>query len=96
MCRGGSCTQAAFEVGKGVTKDVATGKLEGISTGIGKTVEAASSNIPHGKVGVTTVGDIRAAGGEIVNDRGNHATVSGVSAEKAAELFKDVVRNPNK
>lgn len=95
VCRGGGCTKAAFEAGKGVTKDAA-GKLDGISTGIGQTVKEAASNIPHPKVGVTTVGDIKAAGGKVVNDRGNHANVSGVTAEKAAELFKTVVKNPNK
>ena len=70
--------------------------LNGVSTGIGKTVAEASSNTPHKTVGVSTVGAIRAAGGKVVNDRGNHANVSGVTAEKAAELFKNVERNPNK
>jgi RHS repeat-associated protein len=96
VCRGGSCTKAAFEAGKGVTIDAASGKLEGISTGIGKTVQEAASNIPHPKVGVTTVGEIKAAGGKIVNDHGNHANVSGLTAEKAAEIFKNVEKNPNK
>jgi hypothetical protein len=79
----------------GVTTDT-SGKLSGVSTGIGDSVEAASKNIPHNKVGVTTAGDIRAAGGSVVNDRGNHANVSGITAEKAATLFKKIVKNPNK
>jgi hypothetical protein len=84
-----------FRNGSGVTSDAA-GKLSGISTGIGDSVASASKNIPHRKVGVTTAGDIRAAGGQVVNDRGNHANVSGITAEQAADLFKNVVRNPNK
>lgn len=96
VCRGGSCSKDAFTNGKGVVTDPTTGNLSGVSTGIGDSVAAASKSIPHSKVGVTTAGDIRAAGGQVVNDRGNHADVSGVTAEKAAELFKDVVKNPNK
>jgi uncharacterized protein RhaS with RHS repeats len=95
VCRGGSCTSQAFANGKGVTVDSATGKLDGISTGLGDSVASASKNIPHTKVGVTTAGDIRAAGGQVVNDKGNHGTVSGLTADKAAEVFKKVVDNPN-
>ena len=74
----------------------ATGQLDGISTGLGDSVASASKNIPHGKVGVTTAGDIRAAGGQVVNDHGNHGRVSGLTAGKAADVFKNVVHNPNK
>ncbi|EGI78233.1 hypothetical protein, partial [Hylemonella gracilis] len=95
VCRGGSCTADAFKNGRGVTSDAA-GNLSGISTGIGDSVASASQNIPHTKVGVTTVGDIRAAGGQVDNDHGNHANVSGITAEQAADLFKNVVKNPNK
>jgi RHS repeat-associated protein len=94
VCRGGSCTVDSFEFGRGVTSDAA-GRLSGVSTGIGDSVKSASANIPHPKVGVTTAGDIRAAGGHIINDHGNHATVSGITAEQAASLF-NVVANPNK
>lgn len=95
VCRGGSCTADSFRNGTGVTSD-ATEKLSGISTGIGDSVTAASKNIPHPKVGVSTVGDIRKAGGQVVNDKGNHADVSGITAQQASELFKNVVKNPNR
>jgi RHS repeat-associated protein len=88
VCRGGSCAAQAFANGKGVTTNPATGKLDGVSTGLGDSVASASKNIPHSKVGVTTAGEIRAAGGQVINDRGNHGTVSGLTAEKAAEVFK--------
>jgi RHS repeat-associated protein len=94
VCRGGSCTAQSFTNGKGVATD-ADGKLSGVSVGIGDSVSAAAANIPHTKVGVTTAGDIRAAGGQVVNDHGNHANVSGISADKAASLFKNKVDNPN-
>lgn len=95
VCRGGACKAGSFTNGSGVTTDAA-GKLSGVSTGIGDSVAAASKNIPHDKVGVTTVGNIRAAGNKVVNDRGNHANVSRITAEQAADLFKNVVKNPNK
>jgi RHS repeat-associated protein len=95
VCRGGACKADSFTIGSGVTTDAAE-KLAGVATGIGDSVTAASKNIPHKKVGVTTAGDIRAAGGKVVNDRGNHANVSGVTAQQAEDLFENVVKNPNK
>ena len=96
VCRGGSCTKEAFTNGSGVVTNSSTGKLSGISTGIGDSIAAASKNIPHPKIGVTTVREIRAAGGKIVNDRANHATLSEITAEQAAKLFRNVIKNPNK
>jgi RHS repeat-associated protein len=91
----GVCKADSFTNGTGVTTDATTGKLSNVSVGIGDSVQDASKNILHSKVGVTTAGDIRAAGGQIVNDKGNHANVSGITAVQAAELFQKVVKNPN-
>jgi hypothetical protein len=49
-------------------------------------------------MGVTTVGDVRAAGGQVtptVGSSPNHATVSGLSPAKATELLTPPVTNPN-
>src|SRR2546422_10253910 len=55
--------------------------------------------IPHNQVGVTTVGAIRAAGGDVVSapTRTNpyHATLSGLTPEQASQLFCPTVKNPN-
>jgi RHS repeat-associated protein len=92
VCRGGLCGSQAFTTGADI---VVNGKLEGVSVGLGKTVAEASKNIKHGKVGVSTLGEIKAAGGKVVNDYGNHGNLSGVTADKAADIFSNVVKNPN-
>jgi len=48
----------------------------------GATVEQLAAAIPHGQVGVTTVGKIRQLGGDVVRTSGrstNHATASGLT-----------------
>lgn len=98
VCRGGTCKAEQFRTGSGVTEK-ADGTLSGVSTQSkeGATVEELSRPFKNGKVGVTTAGDIRRAGGEVIADgtgrNPNHATVNGLSAEKLEELFK-VIDNP--
>jgi len=52
----------------------------------------------NGQVGVTTVGRIREAGGDVVpspsETNPNHATLRGLTPEKASELFRPTVANP--
>jgi hypothetical protein len=65
----------------------------------GLSVEELAAAIPHGQVGVTTVGAIRAAGGDVVRTSGrspNHATVTGLSPEDASRLLTPTVANPAK
>ena len=48
------------------------------------------TQLPNNKVGVTTAGDVRRAGGDVVRTRGrspNHATVSGLSPADASNLL---------
>jgi len=98
VCRGGSCTAERFTNGSGVTTDAA-GKLQGASVNAAESLEAAARGIPHRKVGVTTAGDIRAAGGNVTPSptraNPNHATMSGISADTAERLFTPTVRNPH-
>ncbi|MEK7890836.1 hypothetical protein AAB992_27375, partial [Burkholderia contaminans] len=100
VCRGGSCTAEKFRQGSGVTVGT-DGKLDGVSvnSATGKSLDDLTNGIPHGKVGVTTVGDVRAAGGDVIasptyNNK-NHATLSGITAEQAEALMTPTVRNPN-
>ena len=100
VCRGGSCTAERFENGAGVTIDV-NGNLNGVSvnSAAGKSLEELTVGIPHRKVGVTTVGDIRKAGGDVKaspsKDNLNHATLQGITPQKAEKLMTPTVRNPN-
>lgn len=63
----------------------------------GLTVAELAANLPHGRVGVTTVGRIRAAGGDVIPTRGrspNHATVTGLDADELSRLLNPTVPNP--
>ena len=65
----------------------------------GISAEALAAAIPHGQVGVTTVGAIRAAGGDVVRTSGrtaNHATLVGLSPDEASRLLTPTVPNPAK
>lgn len=56
-----------------------------------------AASIPHGQVGVTTVGAIRAAGGDLVRTSGrtpHHATLTGLRPEAASQLLTPTIPNP--
>ena len=71
-----------------------------VNSAPGKSVDELSQGIPNWQVGVSTVGDVRAAGGNVVrspNARNpNHATLSGVSPKEAERLFTPTIPNPNR
>lgn len=63
----------------------------------GLTPTELAQNVPHGKIGVTTVGRVRAAGGDVIPTSGqspNHATVTGLSPEQVSRLLAPVIPNP--
>lgn len=64
------------------------------------TVEQFSTGIKNNKVGVTTVGKIKEAGGEVVpspsTSNPNHATLSSITPAKAEELFNPTIPNQAK
>jgi hypothetical protein len=65
----------------------------------GLSVEELAVVLPHGQVGVTTVGAIRAAGGDVVRTSGrspHHATVVGLSPEEASRLLAPTIPNPTR
>ena len=65
----------------------------------GLTVEQLAANLPHGRVGVTTVGKVREAGGDVIPTRGrspNHATVTNIGAEELSRLLNPTIPNPAK
>lgn len=78
------------------------GRLQGVSVNSapGKTVEQLTVGIPNKQVGVSTVGDVRRAGGDVVSSptRGNpdHCTLCGITPKQAEELFTPTVPNPNR
>jgi hypothetical protein len=109
VVRGGENLPERFAQGSGVTVEQG-GKLQGVSVyaAPGLSVKELTApdpetgflGLPHNRVGVTTVGKIRALGGDVVpSPRKNsptHATLSGLTAEQASSLFRPTVKNPNK
>jgi len=72
----------------------------GVSVECGNcSVEELSKDIPNNKIGVTTVGEVRASGGDVIKTTGrspNHATLTGLSPEEISDIFQPPVKNPNK
>lgn len=65
----------------------------------GLSLDELARAIPHGQVGVTTAGAIRAAGGDVVRTSGrspHHATVVGLSPAEASRLLTPTIPNPAK
>src|SRR5437868_5631394 len=61
-----------------------------VESAAGATVDQLTVAIPHGQVGVTTVGNLRQAGGDVVRTSGrspNHATLTGLTPEQASQLL---------
>ncbi|MBI2804405.1 MAG: flavoredoxin [Planctomycetes bacterium] len=66
---------------------------------VGMTIEELAVFVPHGQFGVTTVGEIRAAGGDVIRTTGkspHHATLVGLSADEASRLLNPTQANPAK
>jgi hypothetical protein len=106
VVRGGQNLPHNFAQGSGVTVD-AGGKIQNVSVNAaaGLSLEQLTGpnsatgypGIPHKQVGITTVGKVRALGGDVVPSprRGNpnHATLGGLTPEQASALFRPTVKN---
>jgi hypothetical protein len=109
VVRGGQNLPASFAQGSGVGLD-ATGKLDHVSVNSAAGLSVAEltrphpqtryPGVPHSQVGVTTVGAIRAAGGDVVpaptRSNRHHAVLRGLTPDQAARLFQPTVPNPNR
>ena len=99
VVRGGTNTADRFSGGSGVTIDDA-GNVHGVSVNSapGRSLEDLTQGIPNKQVGVTTVGDIKAAGGYVKPDPtpGNpfHCLIGGCSPEQFSNLFTPTIKNP--
>ena len=108
VVRGGQNLPVSFVQGSGVTV-TSGGKVQGVSVNAasGLSVKELTApdaqtgypGIPHKQVGVTTMGKIRALGGDVIpsprKNNPNHATLSGLTPEQASSLFRPIVQNPN-
>ncbi len=63
----------------------------------GLTVAELAANLPHGQIGVTTVGRVRVAGGDVIPTSGrspNHATLTGLPPDEVSRLLTPTQPNP--
>jgi hypothetical protein len=101
VVRGGTNLPQNFVNGSGVTLD-ANGLLQGVSVNSapGLTIKELSVGIPNTQIGVTTLSEIRAAGGSVTPSatrlNPNHCIMCGLTPETASELFRPTIRNPHK
>jgi hypothetical protein len=96
VVRGGGNTPEHVRKGMGTHPSGVTGVS--VESAPGATVEELSGPIPHTKIGVTTVGRVRAAGGDVIRTRGrsaNHATLTGLTPEQISGLLTPTVPNPS-
>jgi hypothetical protein len=109
VVRGGQNLPQNFAQASGV-KIGSDGKVYGVSVNAApglsvKDLTAPNSKtgyvgIPHNQIGATTVGKIRALGGNVVpsptKGNPNHATLGGLTPDQASNLFRPTVKNPNR
>lgn len=96
VVRGGRNQPADIERGTRTHPSGVIGFSVECETGLSGAVLAAA--IPHRKIGGTTVGAIRAAGGDVVRTSGrtpHHASVVGLSRDEASRLLTPTILNPN-
>ena len=70
-----------------------------VESAVGVSVAELSASIPHGQVGVTTVGEVRKAGGNVIRTAGRspyHATLTGLTPEQISRLLTPTVPNPGR
>jgi hypothetical protein len=70
-----------------------------VESGVGLSVVELAQAIPHRQIGVTTVGKVREAGGDVIRTSGrssNHATLTGLTPEQISYLLTPTIQNPAK
>lgn len=69
-----------------------------VECGIGLSTQELSASIPHGQVGITTVREVREAGGDVVRTSGRspyHATLTGLIPDEISFLLTPTISNPS-
>jgi hypothetical protein len=95
VVRGGRNSPADLRRGTGTHPSGVTGVSA--ESAARASVDELATAIPHRQIGVTTVGAIRAAGGDVIRTSGRspyHATLVGLTPEKASRLLTPTRPNP--
>jgi hypothetical protein len=96
VVRGGRNRPEDIQRGTGTHPSGVTGIS--VECGVGLSVAQLAATIPHGQIGVTTVGAVREAGGDVIRTSGrspNHATLTGLPPEKISRLLTPTIANPS-
>jgi hypothetical protein len=97
LVRGGTNSAEQLANGSGVTVN-SDGTLQGVSVNSGDTVEGAAQGIPHKQIGVTTAGEVRAAGGTVESDplanNSGHCLIGGIDTGTLSGLLTPTIKNP--
>ena len=67
-----------------------------VESAAGVSVVELARAIPHGQIGVTTVGEVRKVGGDVIRTSGRspyHATLTGLTPEQASQLLRATIPN---
>lgn len=94
VVRGGHNRPEDIRRGTGTHPSGVTGVS--VECAAGLTVPELATGIPHGQVGVTTVGEVRKAGGDVIRTSGrspHHATLTGLTPEQASSLLTPTISN---
>ncbi|HBE32426.1 MAG TPA: flavoredoxin [Cyanobacteria bacterium UBA11369] len=70
-----------------------------VESAVGLSVAELAAGIPHGQIGVTTVDEVRQAGGDVIRTSGRspyHATLTGLIPEQISNLLTPTIQNPAK
>jgi hypothetical protein len=97
VVRGGRNRPEDIQRGTGTHPSGVTGIS--VECGVGLPVEELATTIPHGQVGLTTVGEIRQVGGDVIRTSGrspNHATLTGLTPEQISCLLTPAISNPSR
>ena len=65
----------------------------------GVLVAELAKTIPHTRIGITTVAEVRNAGGDVVRTAGKspyHATLTGLTPDQVSNLLTPTVPNPGR
>jgi hypothetical protein len=97
VCRGGDCSATSFQNGTGVTQE-SDGSLNGVSVRVGVNGESGDEllqTLPArfgGEGGVSNVGEIEEAGGELMQQGSDtvHYVINGLTPDELETLFSSL------
>lgn len=97
VVRGGRNRPVDLARGTGTHPSGVTGVS--VECAVGLSVAELAATIPHRQIGVTSVGAVRRAGGDVVRTSGRtpyHGTLTGLTPQQASHLLSPTIPNPGR